>query len=596
MVSLSRKVITVFQLSCTLILALASAQSSKAQSSFNFVPVTPCRIADTRNANGLFGGPSLAGQSTRNFPVPGSSCNIPTTAAAYSLNVTVVPNGTLGYISIWATGQAQPLASTLNSIDGRIKSDAAIVPAGTGGGISVFATDTTDVILDINGYFVPTTVPGALAFYQVTPCRVADTRNVSGTLGGPSLAGGQTRSFPVLSVCNIPSSAQAYSLNFTAIPQGTLGYLSVWPTGQSQPLVSTLNAPTGTVTANAAIVPAGTGGAINLYATNSTDIVIDINGYFAPPGPGGLSFSALTPCRTLDTRQGGVQPFTGTLNVNVTGFGCNVPTAGQAYVFNSTVVPPGALGYLTLWPEGTAQPLVSTLNALDGSITSNMAIVPATNGSISAFASSPTQLILDISGYLAPQLMSLGITPSLALFKVGNTQQFSAIATYSDGSTQDVSSEAAWSSANIVPVGLSAPNVLGVSSSGLATALSSGKAQVSAQVSNAQASAVATAGYNYTYTNATSLLIKSTPAFVHTFNMYAQTVSTAWLFDSSTCSTSMINTSINGPAAGTAPIGILGGSGTTGSNFPVSATYDVATTSGLCLVNLEGMTITVTWN
>jgi hypothetical protein len=31
-------------------------------------------------------------------------------------------------------------------------------------------------------------------------------------------------------------------------------------------------------------VPAGTGGAINLYTTNNADMVIDINGYFAPPG------------------------------------------------------------------------------------------------------------------------------------------------------------------------------------------------------------------------------------------------------------------------------------------------------------------------
>ena len=75
----------------------------------------------------------------------------------------------------------------LNS-DGRIKANAAIVPAGTGGAISVYATDTTDFVLDINGYFVASTNPSALAFYPLTPCRVADTRNASGTLGGPSLA------------------------------------------------------------------------------------------------------------------------------------------------------------------------------------------------------------------------------------------------------------------------------------------------------------------------------------------------------------------------------------------------------------------------
>jgi hypothetical protein len=55
-----------------------------------------------------------------------------------------------------------------------------------------------------------------------------------------------------------------------------------------------------------------------------------------------------------------------------------------------------------LWPDGQQQPVVSTLNAADGFITSNMAIVPSTNGSIDAYAQGLTQLILDISGYFAP--------------------------------------------------------------------------------------------------------------------------------------------------------------------------------------------------
>lgn len=68
---------------------------------------------------------------------------------------------------------------------------------------------------------------------------------------------------------------------------------------------------------------------------------------------------------------------------------------------NGTVVPPSGLGFLTLWPDGTAILTVSTLNAYDGSVTSNMAIVTTTNGAIDAFAYDPTQLILDISGYFA---------------------------------------------------------------------------------------------------------------------------------------------------------------------------------------------------
>ena len=71
-------------------------------------------------------------------------------------------------------------------------------------------------------------------------------------------------------------------------------------------------------------------------------------------------------------------------------------------MFNATVVPTGALGYLSLWPDGQGQPLVSTLNAFDGIITSNMAIMPSTNGKVDAYASGLTQLILDISSYFAP--------------------------------------------------------------------------------------------------------------------------------------------------------------------------------------------------
>ena len=75
--------------------------------------------------------------------------------------------------------------------------------------------------------------------------------------------------------------------------------------------------PTGTNVANAALVPAGTQGAIATYVTDNTDLMIDVNGYFAAPGSGGLSFYALTPCRVIDTRSGGGQPFSGEKTISV---------------------------------------------------------------------------------------------------------------------------------------------------------------------------------------------------------------------------------------------------------------------------------------
>jgi len=248
-----------------------------------FYPVRPCRVADTRTPAGPFGGPLMAGGQTRSFAIPNSSCGIPAAAQAYALNLTVVPAGPLAFLTTWPAGQTQPSVSTLNAFTGTVTANAAIVPAGGGGAISVFVTNTTDLIIDINGYFAAPGSPGELLFYAVTPCRVSDTRNPAGTFGGPSMAGGQSRDYPITaSACGLPSAARAYSLNATVLPRAALSYLTLWPTGQPQPFVSTLNAFDGSVVANAAIVPAGAGGSISAYVTDLSDLILDVNGYFAP--------------------------------------------------------------------------------------------------------------------------------------------------------------------------------------------------------------------------------------------------------------------------------------------------------------------------
>jgi hypothetical protein len=79
---------------------------------------------------------------------------LPQAAQAYSLNATVVPTEPLGYLTLWPAGAAVPVASTLNSPDGSVVSNAAIVPAANGS-IDALATNPTALILDVNGYFAP---------------------------------------------------------------------------------------------------------------------------------------------------------------------------------------------------------------------------------------------------------------------------------------------------------------------------------------------------------------------------------------------------------------------------------------------------------
>lgn len=119
------------------------------------------------------------------------------------------------------------------------------------------------------------------AYIPVIPCRLVDTRTAPGPFGGPTFGLGTSRSFPIpSSSCGIPANASAYSLNLTAVPQGPLYYATVWPTGAPQPTTSNLNSYAGQVLANTVLVGAGTNGAVSVYVSNVTDIILDITGYF----------------------------------------------------------------------------------------------------------------------------------------------------------------------------------------------------------------------------------------------------------------------------------------------------------------------------
>lgn len=181
-----------------------------AQSLESFVAVTPCRVVDTRNPNADLGGPILSKASTRSFPIPNSSCGIPTNATAYSFNVTVVPPAGLGYLTIWPTGVAQPVVSTLNDFQADVVANAAIVPAGTGGAVSVYVTDATHLVLDINGYFVANT-------------NSANSNTAFGQASLPASSGGQNTAFGASTLQNNSTGSYNTSMGATSLVSNTTG-------------------------------------------------------------------------------------------------------------------------------------------------------------------------------------------------------------------------------------------------------------------------------------------------------------------------------------------------------------------------------------
>jgi hypothetical protein len=197
------------------------------------------------------------------------------------------------------------------------------------------------------------TATAPLVFVAVTPCRMMDTRGydstfVSGTVyGPPAMTAGSTRTVPVAGVtagyCSLPATAQAVSLNVTLWPTpGTqVQWITLWPAGQTQPSVSTLNDYQGTMynaangitmygINNAAIVPLGTGGAFDIYVTNATNLFIDVNGYYLAPSSLALGAgTAAAPSLTFsnDTNTGLYSSAAGTLEM--TSSGSNILTVNS---------------------------------------------------------------------------------------------------------------------------------------------------------------------------------------------------------------------------------------------------------------------------
>jgi hypothetical protein len=173
------------------------------------------------------------------------------------------------------------------------------------------------------------TPANSLVFVGMTPCRVVDTRpnsGLTGAFGQPGLVGGGSRTFPIpsSSTCSIPASAGAYSFNVTVVPPGFLDYITMWPTGQAKPFVSTVNSYLGTVAANAAIMPAGTNGSIDVYASQNTDLIIDINGYYTPQT--GITLDKGTPSAPSLSFAG--DPYTGVFSAGPNTL--NVAAAGES--------------------------------------------------------------------------------------------------------------------------------------------------------------------------------------------------------------------------------------------------------------------------
>jgi|GEM_PF-2268051 len=282
---------------------------------------------------------------------------------------------------------------------------------------------------------VPTPTLSGLQYYPLgRPVRLLDTRPGFSACDSPGalLAAAATRTEAARVNCEglaIPAAAQAVVGNATVVNLDSSGktlsaggYVTLYPSGAAMPTVSNLNYGASQVVANAFTVGLGADGAFNLFASGGTHVIVDVTGYYAPPGAGGLYYHPLPrPVRLLDTRPGFsacdspgallAAAATRTEAARVNCEGLAIPAAAQAIVGNATVVNLDSSGktisgggYLTLYPSGAAMPTVSNLNYGASQVVANAFTVGlGADGAFNLFASGGTHVIIDVTGYYSAE-------------------------------------------------------------------------------------------------------------------------------------------------------------------------------------------------
>lgn len=392
----------------------------------SYTPITPFRAADTRpNSGKPYAGKTLSSCGTLDIQlsgIPGS--NVPSGGvSAIVADITAVDPSASGYLSVYPASSIRPVVSNLNfnahtTVAGLIE-----VPLSSSGELAIYngSGGSTNVVVDVEGYIGTT---GDL-YNPIDPLRICDTRpgNPSNLQGQESQCSSKTLSpntplsVQVAGIADIPLSAVAAVVNITVADSSGGGYVTVYPASSTPPVSSNVNFTKGELISNRAVVGLSSSGKIDIISNTSTDVIVDIAGYYSASGS---SYNPLLPARIADSRCDTTSPpsYCPSENLpstnmsffalgpgsqeNLTVAGINsVPLSATAVVLNVTVTSTTRASYLTLWPSGTPRPVASDLNWQPGTTIANLVVADVgKNGQVSLYNNGgSTEVIVDIEGY-----------------------------------------------------------------------------------------------------------------------------------------------------------------------------------------------------
>jgi hypothetical protein len=376
--------------------------------------VAPIRLLDTRAGNGLSG--KLVAGAPRTFQITGrgGASNIPAGATAVTANVTNVNSSNTSSVYLGPAEIAHPTVATMkfNAYDTTAcGATIALSATGTMSATYMAKSGTTDLLLDVTGYFSPDS--SGDTYHPLTPTRVLDTRLGNGAKKA-KLKPNLPLTFTLRGRGGVPANAVAVTGNVT-VTDATAGWaVYLGPAPIAKPAASTINFGTGQTRANSLTVALSAKGTLSAtYMSNghnTTDLVFDVTGYYTADQTGAKFVPLTSPTYLLDTGVG-----IG-LSGDVT---ANIP---RTFAVRGVVVPPIATGIsgtvsvyhqtsnwaVLVGPVPIAKPAVSSLNFLRSDNCANgltVALNPA-NGSLSvtymAPAANTTDVVIVVTGYFVP--------------------------------------------------------------------------------------------------------------------------------------------------------------------------------------------------
>ena len=373
------------------------------------VGLSPCRLVDTRGGAGSRTVPLAAGD-TYEVDVRRGQCPIPAEAGAVLANLTVTGSRGAGFVTAYPCDSPRPNASSLNYGAGGTVGNSLVAKLSATGTLCFYAHAATDLIVDVNGY-----TTGTGTYVPLVPARLVDTRAGFSTVDGRDVGTGMRTRGSTLELqiggrADVPvGAAAAVTFNVTVTGSTDAGYVTAYPCDQPRPNASSLNHAAGSTVGSAVTAKLSAQGTVCLFTWAATDVVVDLTGWF----PTGAPYTPLVPARVVDTRAGwstvdgilegiGARPHGSVTQVQLSGR-AGIPRGATTVTFNLTAVDPASAGYVTVFPCGEPRPTASNLNFVGERTVGNSVVAKLPpSGAVCVYTYGTTDLVLDVTGYLAP--------------------------------------------------------------------------------------------------------------------------------------------------------------------------------------------------